>query len=304
MAVLLHLVLALALGAPPDQAPDQASEPRPRGYWQAIAESGMVLPEGESAYELIVELSAHLGSTDPVLRDDYGYGIPANWIGRQQLLSAEELRALTRLWLPNLGVEIGDSGSDSVLLRSFSALNLSLLAAHDTQHAFLEAEDFEALLEGALVYLARERDLRGWVEGLGWCHSAAHTADLLKFLARSRHLHPEGQYMLLEGIANRMRDTDGLVFVHSEDERLAAAVVSVMARKDFDTEAFAEFIDGLAQTSRAAGFGHDFDPRVFAAQQNCKNLTRALYVHLLRFEDLPPELAAARDHVRRSLNKN
>ena len=315
MVALLYVVLAFAVplvplagsspaaphasGAGP--AVTRAAGERPRSYWQAIAENGMALPEGESAFELLVELSSHLGSPDPVLRDDYAYGIAAAWIQRQQLLDEVELRALVELWSSNLGVGIGEPGPDSVLLRSFSALNLSLLAAYDNQHRFLDDAAFEGLLSEALVYLERERDLRGWVPGLGWCHSAAHTADLLKFLARSEHLEPAGQFMILEGIANRLRDTDGYVFVHGEDERLAAAVVSVMAREDFDTDSFAEFLGRLAESARQPQAGADFDPVQFAGQQNSKNLARALYVHLVRAGELPSELEAARGAVLQTL---
>ena len=297
----LPLVLLCALLVPPPS--EQEAPERPRAYWQAIAESGSELPAGESAYDLLVELSAHLGSPDPVLRDDYAYGIAAQWILRQQLLSDDELRALAELWTSNLEVKLGESGTDSVLLRSFSALSLALLASHDTQHPFLEPEDFERLLEAALVYLERERDLRGWVEGLGWCHSAAHTADLLKFLARSRHLQPEGQFMILLGIAQRVRDTNGYVFVHGEDERLAAAIVSVLAREDLDAEAFAEFLVVLCESPGGPGNGRAFDPVAFASGVNAKNLLRALYVHMSRAGPLPEQLEAARASVLDAIGK-
>ena len=37
----------------------------------------------------------------------------------------------------------------------------------------------------ALAYLAAELDLRGIEPRVGWIHATAHTADLLKFLARN-----------------------------------------------------------------------------------------------------------------------
>ncbi len=63
--------------------------------------------EGESAAALLLELSELVGSTDPEERDGFGYYIPAQWIYRQQLLSADELLPLLRTWSANLAVGIG-----------------------------------------------------------------------------------------------------------------------------------------------------------------------------------------------------
>jgi hypothetical protein len=100
----------------------------------------------------------------------------------------------------NGAIGIGSTGDESVLLRSFSALDLSMLAAHDLDKPFLEPAAFRELLAAALDYLAREKDVRGFVPGSGWHHSTAHTADLLKFLARSPRLTPEDQSRILAGI--------------------------------------------------------------------------------------------------------
>jgi hypothetical protein len=167
-------------------------------------------------------------------------------------------------------------------LRSFSALNLSLLAAYDNQKPFMDSTVFTNLLNAGLNYLATEHDLRGWEAPAGWYHATAHTADLLKFLARSRHLQPDDQSRILSAIAQRLRDTDGYIFDHGEDERLAATVVSAAA--------FEEFAKQLGATSGAVRSSNAFEPKLFAAQQNSKNLLQALHVHISRFEDeLSPE---------------
>lgn len=299
MTVFLQLALVTASLA----LATQTSAPRPLAFWQAIAANGMSVPEDESAYELIVELSGHLGSPDSVLRDDYGYGIPTNWIRRQQLLSDDELRSLADLWLGNLSVGVGDMGDESVLLRSFSALNLSMLAAYDNKHPFLDEDGFNVMLEGTLIYAEQERDLRGWVKDVGWCHSAAHTADLFKFLGRSRHLQPEGQTMILEGIGIRLRNTGGYVFVHGEDDRLAAAVVSLIARGDFDLAAFRDFIQGFKRTFGGNALRDGFNVRAHAAQQNSRNFLGAVYIRLSRAGELTPDQAAARELLLAALPK-
>jgi hypothetical protein len=53
-------------------------------------------------------------------------------------------------------------------------------------------------------YLAAEQDIREYAADRGWMHSAAHTADLLKFLGRSRHLDVAGQARLLNAVAQKL----------------------------------------------------------------------------------------------------
>ena len=52
-------------------------------------------------------------------------------------------------------------------------------------------------------YLKDEQDVRGFDARLGWLHSVAHTADLLKFLARSPHLQVQEQAVVLKAIADQ-----------------------------------------------------------------------------------------------------
>lgn len=279
-----------------------AGEPAPRHdreFWRGIQEAGYALPEGESAAALVAELSALLGSRDPEERDTFGYGIPARWIYVQKLLPPEELREIMELWTANLRKGIGESGTDSVLLRSFSALDLSILAAHDNQAPFLEKEEFRRLLDAALEYLRDEQDVRGYVEGVGWMHSAAHTADLLKFLGRSRHLDRRDQGRILSAIGRKMNAPGGAVYVFGEDERLARAVLSLLHREDLDRAAFQAWLEDLSGLGKGLWEG-SLDLRRFARVQNAKNLLRSLFVILSTEaggEGVPEAVSWARDQV-------
>lgn len=62
------------------------------------------------------------------------------------------------------------------------------------------------------------RYLRGYLPDKGWLHSAAHTADLVRFLGRSRHLTVAEQKRILDVVAGKL---EAPVFVWGEDERLA-----------------------------------------------------------------------------------
>jgi hypothetical protein len=208
------------------------------------------------------------------------------------LLAPDESRALTATWTAWLG-------RDDVLVRASAALDLSLLAALDLEAPFLDKKGFAGLLDGALDHLARERDLRGWEEGIGWIHATAHSADLLKFLSRSPRLDEDGQARILEGIARRMVDGGAPVFVLDEDERLAAAVVAVLAREDLSSDACAAFVE-LCRAPLAPA-GDAFDPARFAARRNTRNLLRAVHERLDLAAELPAHLAGPQADLREAL---
>jgi hypothetical protein len=278
-------VLALAVGpagAETTEAEDAGGAcggRRPRAFWEELERGGFALPAGESAASLLEELDPCLASTDPKLRDDLAYNAAAAWIYRDKKLSDAEVRRRIATWVANLRRGIGESGTDSVFRRSFSALDLSIVAALDNARPFLERPEFESLLHAALEYLAAEKDVRGFDADKGWAHSAAHTADLLKFLARSQKLARAEQPLVLDAIAAKL-EAVGQAFTHGENERLARAVASIARRADLDTAAFERWLSGFASRSKDLWQAPAIDPRRLAAWVNGKDLLRGLFVEL------------------------
>jgi hypothetical protein len=282
-AVALLLVVGPGRSAEPARARQvqparQAAETgqaHDKAWWQAVKAGQYALPPGGSLRNLLRELSAYLGSTDPELRDDIAYTVLTQWLYVKRLAPPEVTRQLVDEWIGNLEIGIGEDGTDSVFRRSFSALMLSVAAALDNEAPYLERAGFRTLLDAALRYLRAEDDTRGFDPAKGWMHSVAHTADLLKFLGRSRHLAPAGQADILTGIAGKVGGL-GHVLVHGEDERLARAVVSIVAREDADLVAFEAFLSALRPVP---GEGQP-TPALLAANQNRRHLAAALYVVL------------------------
>jgi hypothetical protein len=264
------VVLLSVLLAPPPQS----SSTHDKAFWRTVAANKFAVPAGESLPVLVAELSLYLGSPDPELRDDIGYSTLAAWIFRQKVVPVDQRRTLMAEWIGNLSSGIGERGTDTVFRRSFSALALGILAITDNEAPYLGKAEFDRLLAAALTYLRDERDTRGFDRSTGWMHSVAHTADLLKFLARSRHFQPAQQGTVLKAIVDKMGSVDG-VLTHGEDERLARAVVSIAARSDFDEAAFRAWSTSLAP--RAAG---PPTPASLAAAQNRRNLAVSLYAVL------------------------
>jgi hypothetical protein len=280
--------LFCAAGVPAAPAHDVA-------FWRAIAGDHYTPPVNTSAAALSDELVDMLASPDPEQRDDIAYSTLASWIYQQKLLDAAALRPIIGRLLANLTRGIGERDTGTVFGRSFSALVMSVVIARDNADPFLDAAAWRPIETAAFAYLSAEQDLRGYDPATGWMHSAAHTADLLKFLARSRYVDVPGQRRYLEAIAAKLT-TASVVFTHGEDERFARAVLSLVARADFDAAQFQAWL----QRTKPAVPEHPTAAQLRAAQ-NWKNLLAKLEV-LLSNDAQPSEAAGtARTALRAAL---
>lgn len=272
-----------------------------KAFWKAIAEADYAVPDGESARALTAELLTYLGSPDMELRDDLAYGTLATWATRG-VLSPDDLRFMLHTVGPNLMHHMspeatlsGERDAEGVLLRSFSALTLALVAYCDWKTPFSAPDEFDAMLTIAEAYFLSERDVRGYVDGIGWIHATAHTADVFKFLARNRHAAAENLNSMLNTIAIKLAAPIPYTYVHSEDERIAMAVVDIAKRGLVTAEQLAAFVSRLAAVAERDQTGA-FDPGVYAPYINIKNFLRALYFRL-RFAD--PQVDGAHDLAQR-----
>ncbi|MBS0580769.1 MAG: DUF2785 domain-containing protein [Proteobacteria bacterium] len=254
----LALPLAWATACP-------AAPGHPASFWQGLKEQQFKLDAQQSAPELAAEAAGLLHRTDPEIRDGIGYEALAAWIYRDQLLSAPELQQLQVQLLRSATQGLGHVGDDSLFARSFSILALSLLAAEDLKKPFLTPAQYTELVNLGTRSLAQERDLRGYVPGKGWGHATAHTADLLKFLARNPQLQPVQQQHIVEAVVGRLHSA-GMVFVWGEDARLAAALASIARRPDADAGNFARWFDELRAAHRRLWEGR-FDTARYVAER-------------------------------------
>ncbi len=271
------MILALLLGSA--LAPPMSAAARGTDFWRPVVEECR-LPEGETAATLVNEAVGLLGSPSSEWRDDVGYGVVASCVYRKRALDADERRALVERLRANLTRGIGEIRTDSVLLRSFSALDLSILAALELEAPALDAAGYRRLVDAAFSYLAAERDLRGLEPGVGWVHATAHTADLLKFLARDPRFTAADAKRLLDGVAVKLIAPGTAVFTHAEEERLAAAVVSLVRRKDFDPALLDLWLSQFVDLEKQVWAKAPPDPSLLDAAQNGRSFLRALYVLL------------------------
>jgi Protein of unknown function (DUF2785) len=151
------------------------------------------------------------------------------------------------------------------------------MARRETKAPFMGTERYHGLVADAISYLQAERDLRGYDAKLHWIHATAHTADLLAGLAGSTLLTQDEQSSILSAIAARLT-TAPEVFTQGEQDRLAAAVLAVVHRPDFESAKFEPWLTALQNEDRDVWAKPS--PETLARYQNHTYLLQALFARL------------------------
>lgn len=218
---------------------------------QHIHSANLSIDHVEQPYELALHMMKHIGSPDPVLRDELIYVTLATWIGKG-VFSEGELRHVLELALDDqhLFYEIGEQGTDSVFTRTFSVLLLPPILNVDRQRPFLDKEDIAGIHHRLTTYLEREKDARGYVDDKGWAHAPAHAADAVEDLARSPYLVRMDLQELLHALTVKITESS-VVYIHDEDQRIADAVATILRRNLLEQQDIAVWMDSLHQGDSA-----------------------------------------------------
>lgn len=268
------------------------------GFWQQVLESDMAVPSGRPLNELTAELVGMLGSPNPVERDEVGYPVLATWIAEG--IYDDLLVTLGDSLCEGLSRGLGLHTDDTAFRRSFSALVLAECVRRDNEAHVLPVDAVLGWADKAISWYVREQDLRGFVDGKGWVHAVAHGADLVAALGASRHLGAAHLGVLLDVLAERMAFSSAVTLTDGEDDRAAAAVLTILQRNLVPQDQLDTWVESLGQALvRPRGYSLDAWPSPSA--RNTSAFVRAVYVHLaigarpagssLRFTD-PPECRA------------
>lgn len=251
-------------------------------------------PAVPPASELVELALACLASPDPEVRDGIGYEVFVRWLVAGRALDDAEVRRLRGRLLAQLtpgGIPPGES--DAVLARSFAALVLSLVAARELAAPTWSDAELEEQVAAAARYAGAELDLRGYLPGRGWAHAAAHTADWIKMLGRHQRLSAGQAERLAAALADLIVRRHGYSLHHGEEDRVVAALRSLIDRGALPAPALDRFLARLAEPIRA-GWPSPFDPVLFAAQRNAHAVLAALFTSLSLARAAPAAAALAR----------
>lgn len=254
-------------------------------FWTSIVKNDYKIPEGHSLKDLTRTLFGYLGNIDPELRDDIAYIVYANFLKRD-LYSIEEIQKHILELSSNLEQGIGETESDSVFLRAFSILFLAEIVHNDNKKPIFEKDEIQTILEKGLWYLAAENDPRGFVPVKGWAHALAHTADLMLVLGRNRHTTSDDLERILRSIAEKLIHSTNWICIHGEDERLASAVMAILARDLVSEDFLEEWLKSFTEPEKSWN-GAYMDEGQAKAFHNVRNFLRSLDIAVRINEELP-----------------
>ena len=248
-----------------------------RGYWQEVQGTGFEVPSDRPLDDLTAELTAMLGSVEPDVRDGTAYPALTTWIDRG--VYDDLLRGLGDGMVAGLEAGLGETGTDTVFRRSFSALVLAECISRDNEHQLLPAAKVMEWGDRLATWYLRERDTRGLVPGKGWAHALAHGADAIGVLAESPHLGAPELSVLLDVLAERLVVPGSHPLLAGEPDRMAAAVMQLLRRDVVTTADLEPWVHRIGAS--AAPYGRGLSGQdIFADTFLPQAFLRALFVQL------------------------
>jgi hypothetical protein len=244
-------------------------------YWQQVRSAEMKVPTDRPLADLTAELTTMLGSTDPVERDQFAYPILATWISEG--VYDDLLAGLGDGMAAGLTQGLGESDTDSVFRRSFSALVLAECVERDNQELLLPPVKILEWGDRITGWLVRERDVRGFVPGRGWAHAVAHGADAIGCLADSPHFRLTELTVLLDVIADRVLLETPTPLTSGEPDRLAAATMSVLRRRLVPLRIIEPWLARITAAATLSG-SPDLDP--YRTTANPESFLRSLHIQV------------------------
>lgn len=254
------------------------------GYWDQVQAAGFEVPSDRPLDDLTAELTTMLGSTRPEVRDGTAYPALATWIDNG--VYDDLLVGLGDGMVAGLSVGLGESGTDTVFRRSFSALIVAECLERDNSQHLLPSGKVMEWGDRLATWFLTERDTRGFVPGKGWAHAVAHGADALGALGESPHLAGAEHAVLLDILAERLvQQPADQPLGSGEPDRIAAAAMVILRRNTLGVDALEAWVHRIGAAGNPFVGPVDRDP--FAPTAAPQAFLRALFVHLSLAPDPP-----------------
>ena len=247
------------------------------GYWEQVQAADFEVPGDRPLDDLTAELTTMLGSTQPEVRDGTAYPALATWIDRG--VYDDLLVGLGDGMVAGLSVGLGESGTDTVFRRSFSALIVAECLERDNEQHLLAPTKILDWGDRIAVWFLTERDSRGFVPDKGWAHAIAHGADAIGALAESSHMSAAEHQALLDVLAERLlQQPADEPLVAGEPDRMAAAAMRILRRGSLGVDVLEPWVHRLGAAANPFRGPVDHDP--FAPTAAPQAFLRALFVQL------------------------
>lgn len=243
-----------------------------------LIEALQLPPEARAQYieqqpALFDEMLAHIGHTNSEIRDQVNYRL------FMELLSADQIpHTILSEWAPILTSKLGAFAQEAIFTRSFSALWLTAIVYADKQLQVLTAEQYEQIVIAATQLVAKETDLRSYIdEEQGWAHSVAHVTDLCIACVEHPMFKLHFAPPMLVALGQVM--WKGTVFVDDEEERFTR-LVGALIRREMNEEVLVEWVEQLFDRVEQAAYMTGYTPAWFKGRTNTLHFAKQLYFEL------------------------
>lgn len=242
---------------------------------KSIKENDYKVPQGINPYQLSLVMMDNIGDIDSELRDELILSNLFRWIN-EGALSTNEVYELLVIALneEHLLKELGNI-NDSVFSRTFSAEIIASIIYRHRREKFISEEDIQKAFSTILTFYNMDKDLRGYVEGKGWAHGAAHGADAIDEFARCEEIGCEGLKKILDSIYKKV-NINHYGYIHFEDERMITAVKAILERKIISTKEIEDWITSFNKIEKTGIYPEDI-----VVEFNVNTFLKSLYFRLI-----------------------
>ncbi len=232
----------------------------------------------ELTREVRQEMLRKIGNTESYLRDNLIYMSFGKLISSNQL-NPEEIQVLLETVVQEdyLFYGLGDTSTDSVFTRSFSALVVAAIIEYDIEKKVVEQDLVQHTVNKVIHYMMDEKDARGFIEGKGWAHAIAHGADALDALAKHRFLKKEDISRILHAVQHCL--CNQVDYLDEEEERLAIIIASLIAHQNAE-QAIQAWIIGLTEMVETQLDENSGSIDAYHTKRTVKNFLKAVYIML------------------------
>ncbi len=261
---------------------------------EQIMKNDCQLPTGTDPLAFCLALLENFGSTDARLRDGLSYSLLARLLTEYNVLSVQDRESLLKVALDDrhLFYRIGESGTDSVFMRGFLILVVPLILDPDMEHLQLDTDLVHDTIHRVLSYAKEECDHRGYINGKGWAHSIAHTADALDSCAQHPLSTDNERLEVLHRVADLAMLSNPIYF--QEDDRLAFTASRILEKELVATDALE---DWLKRFNKPDGP----EPESIICLANLEHFLRSLFF-MLKWKQVDDRLVEEIDKRLRALS--
>ncbi|MBC1645247.1 DUF2785 domain-containing protein [Listeria welshimeri] len=208
------------------------------------------LPKDLKTSDKIIDIMlSNLSSTDSILRDTIAYHIFSEWLVIKDNLTIHQKMRIYNYSVnkKNLLFKIDKIDSDAVFQRSFLALIIALLLENNKIHAFLNDKEIEKIFILLNELLKKEQNMLSFVEGKGWSHCIAHTADALDELIYQQTIKNSDVKIIMNSISDFYKKNT-VILIGEEDERLSNIIITALFMKKISYEEVTNWLITLAES--------------------------------------------------------